>query len=195
MVRSARGAGGWERRRRSASTVIDLADRVRLPVGPDEAWARMADVELVASCIPGIVPGSIEQTGEHAFAGRLVKTAVGVTATWNLRAELFPSEAARCLRVTLEGEEPRLALHLGGWAELEIGTADAGEADLDYRGHIEVTGRLAATGGPVIRGTVDGIVRRFVAAVAQVETPKGPLGRAIDRLLAVLRRLLGRTGR
>lgn len=183
----------WERRRRTASTAVDLADRVALVLSPDDAWRRLNDVEAVAACIPGLVPGSLERIGEHEFRGKLRKTALGVPAAWSLKADLQPSEGDRRLAVRLEGEEPRLGLRLSGWATLAVGAGTATPSDLDYRAHVEITGRLAGAGGPVIRDVVDNIVRRFVATVGEVPAaaPRGVLGRLFDRLAGAVRRLFG----
>ncbi len=182
-----------ERRRCTASTSVDLADRIALVLTPHDAWRRLKDVEAVATCIPGLVPGSLERVGEHEFRGSRAKTALGVPATWSLRADVLPSEDDRRLEVRLEGEEPRLGLPLSGWARLEVAAGTASPSDLDYRAHVEVASRLAGAGGPVIREVVDNIVRRFVASVGDVReaAPRGALRWLVERLARAARRLLG----
>ncbi len=188
-----RGRGAWERRRRTVSTSVDLADRVALTLPPEDAWTRLMDVEAVAARIPGLVPGSLERVGEHGFQGRIRKTALGVTANWSLAADVRPSPDEGRLSVRLEGVEPRLGLRLTGSATLEVAPGTTSPSDLDYRAHVEVTGRLAAAGAPIIRGAVDDIVRRFVATVGEVPpAPRGPLRRLLVRLLRAVRRLLRR---
>lgn len=189
MSRGSREA--WERRRKTPSTSVDLVDRVMLPAGPEEIWRRLNDVEAVAECIPGLVPGSLERLDERRFVGTLRHTALGVPATWTLRADVQPSEAERRLAVQLEGEEARLGLRLSGWATMAVEPGAAGDSGLDYRAHVEVVGRLAATGGPVIRSVVDGIVRRFVASVGGAPAPTPGI---LARLLEAIRKLLGRRG-
>lgn len=187
-----RGREAWERRRRPVSTSVDLADRVALALPPEDAWRRLMHVEAVAACIPDLVPGSLERVGEHAFRGRIRKTAVGVTANWSLAADLRPSPDEGRLAVRLEGDEPRLGLRLTGSATLQVAPGTASPSDLDYRAHVEVTGRLTAAGAPMIRSAVDDIVRRFVASVGEVPpAPRGALRRLLVRLLRPVRRLLG----
>lgn len=168
---------------------MELADRVALGISPEKAWERLNDVEMVAACIPGLVPGSLERIGEHEFRALLTKTALGVTATWSLSADVRPSASDRRLAVRLEGEEPRLGLRLAGHATLGVEEGTTSPSTLDYRARMEVTGRLAATGAPVIGSQVDGIVRRFVASVAEAPIARPRLlRRLLDLLLRVKRR-------
>lgn len=171
--------GAWARSGRKApGTSVQFADRVELPVSAETAWARLRDVEAAAACLPGLVAGSLRPAGGGAFEATMRQTTLGVTASWALRAELVASEADRRLDVRLNGRDARLGMTMTGDATVTVAD-DGGRAALDYRTDVRVEGRLAATGGPIIRGVVEETLRSFVGSLAgrEPEARRGLKGR------------------
>ncbi len=157
----------WNRRRRATPKAeVDVADRVIVPADGEAIVARLRDVEFVAGCLPGLVPGSLAPAEDGAFRAQPRQTAVGVTATWDLVIGLDAPPARQGVAVALSGSEARLHLTMAGTADVDVGAGEAGGTPVDYRGHVAVEGRLAATGGPIIRRIVGEILERFVAALA-----------------------------
>jgi len=160
-----RNSEAWGRRKREEpSTTVDLADKIEMSVSADVAWRHMQDIKAVAACIPGLVPGSIEQVSEDTFRGTLRHLALGVPSTWQLEAAVTRADPDRRLLIHLEGEEERLDLHLSGDAALSIDQVDE-LAALTYTGDLTVRGRLAGAGGPIIERVVASIIERFVESV------------------------------
>jgi carbon monoxide dehydrogenase subunit G len=157
---------GWERRTRSPpKTVVEIEDRTAVQVGPAEVFQRLTDVEFVAGCLPGLVPGSLEPADGGQFVTRVRQTVVGVTATWQLTVRIDPDESARHVAITLAGNEPRLRMTLEGLAQVTVEVDANDDSVLAYSGHVEVVGKLAAAGGPIIRRNVAEILERFVAGL------------------------------
>jgi len=178
-VRSRYERGAWERRRRKApGTSVQVADRVELPVSVEAAWQRLREVEGAAACLPGLVAGSLHPAGDGAFEATMRQTTLGVTASWALRAEFVASDADRRLEVRLSGEDARLGMTMSGNATVTVADA-GGRAALDYRSDVRVEGRLAATGGPIIRGVVEQTLKSFVDSLAgrEPEARRGLRGR------------------
>jgi carbon monoxide dehydrogenase subunit G len=155
----------WKKRKREEpSATVRLDDAIELPVGADIAWTYLRDARSVASFLPGLVPGSIEQVSDSRFTGTLKHVALGVPSTWLLTADVKRVDAEHRLDIHLDGEELRLVLHLAGDARLVV--QDADPPRLDYRGELTVRGRLAGAGGPIIERVIGTIIERFVEAVA-----------------------------
>lgn len=170
------------------STTVSLTDTVVMPVAPGVAWRHLHDIEAVAACIPGLVPGSVEQVGVDSFRGSLRHLALGIPSLWRLTARVEISEPDRTLTIHLDGTEERLDLALVGDARLSIGSGEATCAALAYSGDLTVTGRLAGAGGPIIERVVASIIERFVEAVGGAGVVPVKIGwRA--RLMARLRSL------
>jgi carbon monoxide dehydrogenase subunit G len=189
VVRSRYDRGAWERRRKEARIRVDVADRVELPVGAETAWARLADIESVATSLPGLVPGSLRALGGGVFEASMCHAALGVTGRWTVRAEIAADDPSRRLVVRLSGQEPLLGMRLGG--EMAAFIAAVGErAELAYRGDFLVEGRLAAAGRPIIRAVVEQASRGFVRSLSEPEpTPGGSRGR---RLMGEIKALAAR---
>ncbi len=157
----------WNRRRRpTPKAAVDVADLVVVPAGAEAIIARLRDVEFVASCLPGIVPGSLAPAQNGTYGAEMRQTAIGVTATWTITIALDAPPTRRGVAVVLSGAEPRLHLTMTGTADVDVGADGDAGTPVDYRGHVVVEGRLAATGGPIIRRLVGEILDRFVVALA-----------------------------
>ncbi|MEU6228959.1 SRPBCC domain-containing protein [Streptomyces sp. NPDC047042] len=164
----------WSRRtaKKTAGTTVVLDDVVVVPVTPATAWTRLEDVPLVASCLPGLVPGSLVAESENVFRARMVYTVMGISANWDLKAAIEPDPARHFLAVTLEGEDTRLNMKLKGTAGVLVRAEESGHALLDYTANLRIDGSLAAMGGPVIRSILSDAIGQFVEVVGGQEPAK-----------------------
>lgn len=166
----------WSKRtaKKTAGTTVSLDDVVVLPTTPDVVWVRLADVPLVASCLPGLDPNTLVSDGPNAFRAKMTNTVMGISAHWDLRAVISPDPDRRVLDVHLEGDDPRLNMKLAGVASVAVRADEQGMALLDYSANLRIDGSLAAMGGPVIRSIMGDAIAQFVAVVGgqeQVDQP------------------------
>lgn len=173
MVRHGRDAKEWGRKRPAPSVAVDVDDVVELPVTPGVAWSRLNDVDAVASCLPGLVPDTLRQEGEGRYQATVQAVVFGITAHWAMSARLSPDESTRRLGIELAGSDQRLGLRLEGTVDIEVLPGVEGATQLRYRGHVEVHGRLAAAGGPVITMIAQNMVHRFVESLSGPAIPSG----------------------
>lgn len=166
----------WSKRtaKKTAGTTVELDDTVAVPATPDTAWARLEDVPLVASCLPGLDPATLVAVGPNTFSATMTNTVMGISANWDLRATISPDAERRTLRVVLDGADPRLNMKLDGVADVAVRPHELNRALLDYTANLRIDGSLAAMGGPVIRSILADAIAHFVAVVGgqeQVERP------------------------
>lgn len=185
----------WSRRAPKApvGTTVELDDTLLLPVTPAEAWRRLEDVPLVASCLPGLDPASLTAIGPHSFEARMTQAVMGITANWDLTATIDPDPARKELSVTLAGGDSRLKLKLEGVANVLVRGDDDGPASLDYQASVRVVGSLAAMGAPIIRSIVGEAIARFVSVVGGAAEDERLTRR--DRIRTRLRRWWSRLTR
>ncbi len=157
----------WSRRtaKKTAGTSVKLDDHVFLQASPDLAWARLEDVPLVASCLPGLDPASLVAETHERFRARMVNTVMGISANWDLVATIRPDRTSRVLGVVLHGEDTRLHMVLDGSAHVAVHRRDVDETMLHYTADLQVEGSLAAMGGPIIRSILSDAIEQFVGVV------------------------------
>lgn len=179
---SSRHAHWGERAKKKPSTTVDVADRVEVDAAQAVVWARLADVDAVVQCLPGLVEGSLAPAGDKRYTALLEHSAMGFTARWDLLATIELSAPDQRMHVVLGGKDPKLGLTMDGWATVILDAAGDGlgrSSALDYTGHVHVEGSLAGVGGPIIRAIVSDALDRFVQGVSgrEPETKLSPFAR------------------
>ncbi len=187
----------WSKRtaNKTAGTTVVLDDVLVVPVTADQAWSRLEDVPLVASCLPGLDLSTLVAESENVFRARMVNTVMGISANWDLKATIQPDPDQRVLTVLLAGEDTKLNMKLNGDAKILVLDGSVGESLLDYTANLRIDGSLAAMGGPIIRSILADAIAHFVAVVGGQDAPvKTPWHRKLrDKIRSSWRRLFGRS--
>lgn len=181
----------WGKRtanKKTPGTTVELADRVEVPVSQDQVWARLEDVPLVASCLPGLDPASLVAESATVYRAQMVNTVMGISANWDLRATIEPDARSRRLKVLLDGTDTRLNMKMDGVAQVDVvpGTESA-QAILDYTANLRIDGSLAAMGGPVVRSIMADALNQFISVVGGVEQTRRSLWSRIKDLLRAIK--------
>ena len=163
----------WSKRtaNKTAGTTVVLDDVLVVPVPTDEAWSRLEDVPLVASCLPGLDLSTLVAESENVFRARMVNTVMGISANWDLKATIQPDPEKRVLTVLLAGEDTKLNMKLNGDANILVLEGSADESLLDYTANLRIDGSLAAMGGPIIRSILSDAIAHFVTVVGGQDAP------------------------
>ena len=143
---------------------MELEHAFTVPVGIDDAWRVLLDVERVAPCMPGATLESVE--GDH-FSGR-VKVKVGPMQVTYTGTASF---------VEVDEEEHRAVIDARGRETRGSGTANAtvrarliadGEATTQVRVNTDlaVTGKPAQFGRNVLADVGDKLIGRFADCLA-----------------------------
>lgn len=187
----------WSKRtaKKTPGTDVELDDSLALPVSPEQAWSRLEDIPLVASCIPGLDPTTLVDKGNGVYQATMTNTVMGVSANWDLEATIRPVHATRTLGVKLRGEDPKMKMKLDGGADVHVTSGADGNAALRYSAKVRVDGSLAAMGGPVIRTILGETITQFVEVVSGQEpaTHRSLFTRILDVIRHWWRRLFKRT--
>lgn len=188
-------AGGrdWNRRRKVPVAAVEIADDLVISVPVEVAWQRLEDLPALAGCVPGFVPESFRRVSATDFEGQIRATALGVTANWQMRANVRAHPGEHTMAVKLQGEDPRLGLRVEGAADICVSPGGAPASRLRYSGQVTVTGRLAAAGGPIINVVVQTMLGRFAAALGRSDAAQATPVRWWRRWLRALARLMVRT--
>jgi carbon monoxide dehydrogenase subunit G len=166
----------WGKRtstKKTPGTTVELADRVEVPSTPDQVWARLADVPLVASCLPGLDPATLVAESDAVYRASMANTVMGISANWDLLATIQPDAASRHLTVRLDGTDSRLNMKMNGVAEVRVMPGEtASIAVLDYTANFRIDGTFAAMGGPVVRSIMADALAQFISVMGGADRPQ-----------------------
>jgi carbon-monoxide dehydrogenase small subunit len=173
---------------------IEVRQTLALAMGAQAAWERLADLPLVANCLPGAQISRHE--GGHAEGVMNVRFGP-VTATFAMRAELALDGATRRGSMRAEGVDKRSATRVKTLLDYQVSAVDEQHAKVDLHLRFRLAGPLAQfSRAGLVNDYVAELTRRFsvnlgnAAAGNRVSAPAGAPG-LFALLMARLRRWFG----
>ena len=127
---------------------------IELPSPPGIVWERLWDVPALAACIPGC--GDVEQVDERRRYRATIRERVGpfrIAVPLEILVEASPPER---LAISASGRDATLGSPVKVALTVAVAGNDAGGTRLALDGHIQVAGKLATAGAPVIE-TIHGV--------------------------------------
>jgi carbon monoxide dehydrogenase subunit G len=142
---------------------MELENRFTVPVGVEEAWKVLLDVERIAPCMPGAV---LETVDEEGFTGR-VKVRLGpMSLTYRGKASFTEKdEGAHRAVIAASGREAKGA----GTAKATITAAleeHGSETLVRVRTDLAITGRPAQFGRGILEEVASSLIGQFADALA-----------------------------
>ena len=158
---------------------VQLERTFPMPASPEVTWAILADVEAVASCMPGAK--ITERLDDRHYKGTVTVKVGPATLAFRGDIEVQEQDAAnRRLRLVAKGTDTSgtSAASLDLTARVE--GADDGRSSLVGRSEASVSGKAAAFGGRMMDAVADQLLKQFAAnfsARLQTQQP-APAGAA-----------------
>ena len=146
---------------------MQINDSFVINAPQEKVWDLLFDIPRLAKCVPGI--GSVEVVDEKTYRGRLVVKVGPIRSEFTGTVMLTEISAPECIVGTVEGDDKASASMVkagfsGTLKAVENGTEAAFIIDVNLRG------RLAQFGGPVITATAKKMISEFARNLrAQLE--------------------------
>lgn len=154
---------------------MQLEHSFTVPVGVDEAWSTLTDIERVVPCMPGAALESVEGDG---LTGS-VKVKVGpITLTYKGRAEWIErDEAAHRASMRAQGKDPRGNSTAAATVSMSLHMADDGSPGTLVRvvTDLDITGRPAQFGRGVMVDVGNKLIGQFADCLAKMTSVVEPV--------------------
>lgn len=141
-----------------------FARTLRVSADPEAAWETLTDVDRLAGWV-GIVHDVQEISRLEKYTA-VLQDRVG---PFKLRADLDVTaevlEPGRHIKISASGRDRQVDSRISVSATLALVPEDAGTS-VEVEGSYQVTGRVAAMGGGVIKKKADGILEDFFGNAA-----------------------------
>ncbi|QBI21772.1 hypothetical protein ER308_20900 [Egibacter rhizosphaerae] len=143
---------------------MQLEHSFTVPVGIDDAWEVLLDVERVAPCMPG---ATLTEVREDDFSGR-VKVKVGpMQLTYKGTASFTETDSqAYRAQLTAKGQETRGSGTASATVTAQL-TDQGGQTDVQVTTDLSVTGRPAQFGRGVMSEVGDKLLSQFADCLAE----------------------------
>ena len=143
---------------------MDINGEFEIPVGRQQVWEALNDLEVLAQCIPGCE--SIERQSETEMLAKMKAKIGPVKARFESRILLSNLDPPQSYTISGEGK--------GGPAGFGKGSADVtlsesdGNTTLRYSATLQVGGKLAQVGSRLVGGAARKIADDFFGKFAEV---------------------------
>lgn len=142
---------------------------------PEQVWAALADVQQTALCIPGVE--SVRPEGESTLTG-VMKVRVGpVSVTLDGKVVVRErNDNERRLVMSLEAGDRRVGATVQGTMTVSLAAGQAGQTALLVDADVNLLGKLAGLGQPIIRLKAEQTMREFAKNLTRRVGDGGPGG-------------------
>ncbi len=137
-----------------------------IPVPADRAWAFIADIPSISTCLPGVE--EFAPAGEDAYAGALrVKVGpIAVRLQGRLRV-VERDDEHRTSHLELQATERRINSTVNARVTLTLAPLPGDATELHVHTEASILGKLGEFGQAVMRRKADQIMAEFVANMAR----------------------------
>jgi len=146
---------------------MQIKDSFTINAPQEKVWELLFDIPRLSKCVPGIE--SVEVVNDKTYRGKLVVKVGPIKSQFSGMVTLTEVEPPQCIAGAVEGDDKASASSIkanfsGTLTTVEAGTEAAFVVDLNLRG------RLAQFGGPVISATAKKLTAEFAKNLrAQLE--------------------------
>ncbi|MSQ13795.1 MAG: hypothetical protein EXR47_06680 [Dehalococcoidia bacterium] len=140
---------------------------------PEQVWSLLADVRQTALCIPGVE--SVHPGGESTLTG-VMKVRVGpVSVTLDGKVVVRErNDSERRLVMSLEAGDRRVGATVQGTITVSLVVGEAGQTSLLVDADVNLLGKLAGLGQPIIRLKAEQTLREFAKNLTKRVGDGGP---------------------
>lgn len=151
---------------------MELVHSFRVPVGVEQAWEVLQDIERIAPCMPG---AAIDSVDGDDFTGT-VKVKLGpIGLTYTGKAKFIEKDAAN-RRAVLEarGRDVRGAGTASATVTAVL-TGDESSSEVSVTTELDITGKPAQLGRGMLAEVGSKLIDQFAASLAQTLEPDKPV--------------------
>jgi len=138
--------------------LIEKTLRVKAP--RDVVWAKLLNVEFMASCIPGVE--SVEPIDEQTFLAVIKAKVAFISATFNLTITITDKKEPSHLESSALGQGRLGVGALRQKQVIDLQAITENETQIIYKSEFNMSGKLAAVGNKIIRRKADELMEEFI---------------------------------
>ena len=139
---------------------MDFTSELVLPGTPDRIWGVLLDVRRIAACVPGCE--DVEELAPHERYRALMKQRVGpFRLEMPVEIRLEEIRAGERIRARTTGRDRATGTAVTADLTLTLAPAGASETRLGIVTDLQISGRLASLGYPMIRKRADEHMAEF----------------------------------
>lgn len=136
-----------------------LTDRFAVAAPPDRVWAAFQQPEDLAAAVPGVE--AVEMLDSARFRARMTIKLPFMTLSFAVQGALTPDPDGRRMAVELTGQPAAFAGAFRARLALELHEAAGQGTEVAYEMDLQLAGRLASLGEPLIRSTAGKLGQAF----------------------------------
>lgn len=165
---------------------IDGSGEMEVPTSPEEVWNILLDPEQMARIVPGCE--KLDKVGENSFAGVVMLGAGPVKGRFDAKIDLTDLDKPH--RASLVGAADGPLGSSRGTGHFELRAVDGGTL-VTYSYSVELSGKVAAVGGRMLRGAARLLIDRFMRGLVRQAGGEDPDTSSAAGIWSKVRNLAG----
>jgi len=138
---------------------VRLQDRFEVPAGLPELWAAFQNPAELAGCIPGVE--QVTMTDPEHFTATMTVKLPFMSLTSRVQGSIRMEEAQHRIHVDLTGQPLAFAGAFRARLSAQLQAVSASVTQVAYDMDLQMAGRLASLGEPLIRSTAVKLSQAF----------------------------------
>jgi carbon monoxide dehydrogenase subunit G len=155
---------------------LNVAENLQLEAAADEVWRLLRDTSRLAGLLPGVENvTALTNAGHEAYAARVAEKVGPFKVTMNLEIQVTEMVEGQSLKASVKGGDSLGMNRVTGTIQVVLKPADADGPDdgaqnqaqtmMHFEAAIEVLGKLATLGAPVVRRKTSDMFSEFARRI------------------------------
>ena len=144
---------------------LNVLENLLLPAGPQEIWRLLRDTQRLAGLLPGVesVTPVANASGE-AYAAKVAERVGPFKITMNLEIQMTEMVEDKLLKASVRGGDSVGLNRVTGTIQAALVPAEGG-TQMRFEAAVEVLGKMAALGAPVVRRRTTDLFAEFARRI------------------------------
>jgi carbon monoxide dehydrogenase subunit G len=145
--------------------LLNVSEDLRLEAAPEEVWKLLRDTQRLAGLLPGVesVTPLAAAAGE-AYAAKVVERVGPFKVSMNLEIQVTEMVERELLKAAIKGGDSMGMNRLAGTLQAALTPANGG-TQMRFEAAVEVLGKLATLGAPVVRRKTTDLFAEFARRI------------------------------
>lgn len=145
--------------------LLNVSEDMQVDTAPPEVWKLLRDTRRLAGLLPGVESIEVlDRPGQEAYGAKVTEKVGPFKLSLKLEVEITEASEPVLLKASLKGADPLGLNRVTGALQIALSARPPGTHVL-FEASVEILGRLATLGAPVVRRRTTELFSQFAQRI------------------------------